>query len=640
MLRFPARSVSVAEISRRDLGLLGLILLLAGGLNFFSLAQNGYGNTYYAAAVKSMLLSWSNFFFVSFDLAGFVNVDKPPVGLWFQTLSTRIFGYSGFSLILPQALAGVISVALLFFLVRKAGGTTAGLIAAALLAVSPINLMVNRSNILESQVVLTLLLATWALLRALERQSFGWILCSGLLLGIGFNIKGLEAWLIVPVLLLTYLSGLPLAWWVRFRHLALMLLLMLALSLTWVLTVDLFPASQRPYVDSTLTNSELDLMFNYNGLQRLLGEPSYGGTPQVVKHYKGELGPVRLFQPQLGGQVSWFLPLALVGLVTLVWKSGWLEWRQSWKRRSLLPSQYMLLLWGGWVLTVGGFFSVAHRFNEYYLAVLAPAICAMAGWGAVALWQDSTRKGGRGWLLLIAFAATGLEQLNIINNYPDWNSWQLPLLIGICVGGVLLLATTRTLLPRRETSRRFCRYSKIINAAVGIPLLIVPLWWSSVSFTSDNEGEFPLSGPTPHQQGNYIVPPPDPQLLTYLKTYANRDRFLLATSGIEEAAAVLLATDRPVMALGGFSGYTPILTPTTLAARVANGEVHFFLIPSSNLTESQTSALYTLDPNIWFITSYTNALTHWVSDTCQPVAPEQWQTDPQFLALQLYYCAS
>jgi 4-amino-4-deoxy-L-arabinose transferase-like glycosyltransferase len=179
---------------RAENGALIAILLLAGGLNFYSLAQNGYGNSYYAAAVRSMLASWRNFFFVSFDPAGFVSVDKPPLGLWLQVGFVRIFGFNGVSL-------------------------------------AP-------------------------------------LLAGGALLGAGFNIRGLEAWLALPILVAVYLVATQLPWRTRLRNIALMLLLMLALSVSWVAVVDQVPASQRPYVDSTLTNSEFDLMFNYNGLQR------------------------------------------------------------------------------------------------------------------------------------------------------------------------------------------------------------------------------------------------------------------------------------------------------------------------------------------------------------------------------------
>ena len=159
------------NISKREYLALLILLLFTAGLNLFNLSENGYGNTYYAAAVKSMLTSWRNFIYLSFDPAGFVSVDKPPLGLWIQASSAKLFGFSGFSLMLPQALAGAISVAVLYFLINKVWGRLAGFIAAILLAISPINVVSNRSNILESLVVVALLLATWSILQAIERKS-------------------------------------------------------------------------------------------------------------------------------------------------------------------------------------------------------------------------------------------------------------------------------------------------------------------------------------------------------------------------------------------------------------------------------------------------------------------------------------
>ncbi|MEI7555090.1 glycosyltransferase family 39 protein [Candidatus Chlorohelix sp.] len=637
MTLLQTRTIATPKISRSEILALTAVLLLAALLNFLFLSQNGFGNSYYAAAVKSMLVSWKNFFYVSFDAAGFISVDKPPLGLWLQASSAMLFGFNGFSLMLPQALAGVGSVAILYFLVRKVGGAFAGFIAAVLLAISPINVVTNRSNILESLVVLTVLLATWAILHSIEQKSLSWLLVGGAFIGIGFNIKGLETWLVVPVLIATYLFGVQLAWRIRFLNLGLMLLIIICVSLAWIVTVDLTPSSQRPYVDSTLTNSEFDLTFNYNGTQRLFGEPSYGGKPPVIKHDKGDPGPIRLFQSPLASQVGWFLPFALLSLMAGLWKPDWGNLRLSLKRGYLLQPQYSLLLWGGWLITAGSFFSVALRFNQYYMAVFAPATCAMVGYGVVSLWRDMASPVWRGWLLLIAFGATALEQIIIMTGFPDWNNWQLPLLIAICVAGVLLLGTMRILLLRNLAKS----YLKVISAATLVTLLIVPLWWVSVSLTPNNAGEFPLSGPNPLQQGNFIVPEPDQSLLDYLKANLANERFFIATSSIEDAGSIALATDKAVMAMGGYSGYAAILTLQSLVTRVKAGEVKFFLIPFTNLQESQAQALYSQEIAATgnpFTTSYTNALTHWISDNCQPIPPNQWQTIPQLLKMQLYKC--
>src|SRR5436309_5110601 len=250
------------------------IMLISVFMNFFQLGQNGFGS-YYPAAVRSMMDNWHNFFFASYDPGGFVTIDKPPVGFWFEVASAKIFGFSPFSVLVPQALAGVLSVLLLYYLVQRHFGVVAGLLAALALALSPISIVTNRNITIDSTLALTLLVGAWAVLRAAETGRLRWLLLTAFIVGIGFNIKTLEAYLVVPAYGLLYLLAAPKSIWKRIGHLALAGVLLLAISLSWVVAVDLTPASQRPYVGSTQDNSELSLALGYNGIQRLLG--SFGG---------------------------------------------------------------------------------------------------------------------------------------------------------------------------------------------------------------------------------------------------------------------------------------------------------------------------------------------------------------------------
>ena len=250
---------------------LSLVLLLAAVLDFWQLNLVGFGNTYYAAAVKSMLQNWHAFLFNSFDSLGFVTIDKPPLGFWIQAASARVFGFNGLSLMLPQALAGVLSVALLYYLVRRVFGVVAGLLAALALAVMPVSVAASRNNIIDGLLVLTVLLAAWAVTRAVETGRLRWLLLCAVLVGLGFNIKMLEAYLVVPAFGLLYVLGAPVRWWARLGHLAVATVVLLAISLSWATTVDLTPAGARPYVGSSGTNSELNLALGYNGLNRLTG---------------------------------------------------------------------------------------------------------------------------------------------------------------------------------------------------------------------------------------------------------------------------------------------------------------------------------------------------------------------------------
>src|ERR1700694_1077724 len=256
---------------------LGGVMIVSIFMNFFQLGQNGFANTYYAAAIRSMLDNWHNFFFVAFDPGGFVSVDKPPLGFWLQAASAKIFGFTPFSVFLPQALAGVLSVLLLYHLVRRHFGVVAGLLAALALAISPISVLTNRNNTIDSTLVLVMLLGAWAVLKAAEKGKLRWLLLCAVFVGLGFNIKLLEASLVVPAYGLLYLLAAPRRIWIRIAHLALASLLMLTISLSWAVAVDLTPASSRPYVGSRQNNSELSLALGYNGIQRLIGQ-FFGGT--------------------------------------------------------------------------------------------------------------------------------------------------------------------------------------------------------------------------------------------------------------------------------------------------------------------------------------------------------------------------
>src|SRR5436309_6946055 len=386
---------------------LAVVMLVSIFMNFYQLGQNGFGNLYYASAIRSMLDSWHNFFFVSFDPGGFVSIDKPPLGFWLQAASAKVFGFTPFSILLPQALAGVLSVLLLYYLVRRHFGVVAGLLAALALAISPISVLTNRNNTIDSTLVLVMLLGAWAVLRAAESGKLRWLLLCAVFVGLGFNIKMLEAYLVVPAYGLLYLPAAPRRIWVRIGHLALAALLMLSISLSWAVAVDLTPASQRPYVGSSQDNSELSLALGYNGIQRLLGQFGFGGKiagntsgnttgsfppagtggtsggtftgdfsqpggsaqpPQGLgsdgggsgMFNTGNPGLLRLFNEPLGGQIVWLLPMALLGMFAL-----------AWQRRPRLREnrkQQSLILWGTWLLTMAIFFSIATFFHQYYLS--------------------------------------------------------------------------------------------------------------------------------------------------------------------------------------------------------------------------------------------------------------------------------
>ncbi|WP_061309676.1 glycosyltransferase family 39 protein [Clostridium botulinum] len=261
---------------------LSLILILSLILNLANLNIEGYANQYYAAGVKSMTLSLKNFFFISFDPASFVSIDKPPLGFWIQAIFAKIFGFSGWSIILPQAIAGVVSVGLIYVIVKRSFGTAAGLISAICLAVTPVFVAVSRNNTCDNLLVLTLLLACLVLSKAAEKGKLKYLLISLAIVGIGFNIKMLQAYMIIPAIYITYLLSNAASFKKRIVHLMAGTIILILVSLSWAFIVDLIPEGNRPYVGSSTNNSVMELIIGHNGLERLgIGSKSTqgGGAP-------------------------------------------------------------------------------------------------------------------------------------------------------------------------------------------------------------------------------------------------------------------------------------------------------------------------------------------------------------------------
>ncbi len=632
------------------LALLGVILL-AIALNFVRLEQEGYGNLYYAATVKSMLTSWHNFFYASFDPGGFVTVDKPPLGFWIQAASAALFGFTGWSLLLPQALAGVISVILLYHLVQRVFGPTAGLLAALVLAVTPIGVAANRNNTIDSLLILMLLLAAWAVIRAAEEGRLRWLLLGALLVGLGFNIKMMQAYMVLPAFYLLYLVAPSLPWWKRSIHLALATAVLLAVSLSWAVIVDLTPPEERPFIGSSQDNTVMELVIGHNAMARLLpggpsgqlppggrpGQPpsSPGGTPnqphlgwgqprqpppgvpgkggsQPFTSEIGERGLLRLFNRQLAGQISWLLPLAGLGLLAAAWQA---RRRFPRERRHQAPSPVPilgrgLLLWSVWLLPQMAFFSMANLFHRYYLAMMAPAIAALVGAGVVVMWDDYRRLNRRGWLLPLALVFSAAAQAVILAAFPDWSRWLTPLVGGLCLGAAGALTVARLM---KQASRR--HWPAAVATLGVLALLIAPTVWAIIPVWHGNDAHLPFAGPEllekPSQRGDVPDMPHFgwgmSRLVDYLLANREKEPFLAATLDANTAAPIILATGEPVMALGGFTGGDQILSVEDLEEWVTAGAVRFFLLPDQ---------------------AGQRDLTGWITTHCAAVPREQWQSAP------------
>ncbi|MCL6457077.1 MAG: glycosyltransferase family 39 protein, partial [Gorillibacterium sp.] len=264
-----------------------LIALLSAFFNGYNIWDERYVNTYYTTTVASMMQSLHNFFFASLDSAGFVTVDKPPVTFWIQTLSAELFGLHGWSVILPQALAGIGSVLLLYVLIKPTFGLAAARISALVMACSPVAVAVSRTNNIDSMLVFTLLLAAWLLFRGIKHNKSGCLIGAFAVIGIAFNMKMLQAYMVVPALLVLIV----IAWQVKRKRkisvIAGAVAVMLMVSFSWAVIVDFIPEDQRPYIGSSNTDSVLELALGYNGISRLTGDKGGGGAPSQVRNAGG-----------------------------------------------------------------------------------------------------------------------------------------------------------------------------------------------------------------------------------------------------------------------------------------------------------------------------------------------------------------
>ncbi|WP_433198229.1 glycosyltransferase family 39 protein [Nocardia sp. CA-107356] len=615
------------------------VLLIGTGIAYLcNLSVNGYGNSFYSAAVQAGSKSWKAFFFGSSDAANSITVDKPPASLWLMELSVRVFGLNSWSILVPEVLLAVAAVALVWATVRRPFGPAAGLIAGLALAVTPVAALMFRFNNPDALLVFLMVAAAWAMTRAVEDGRTRWLVLTGVFIGFGFLTKQLQVLLVVPALALTYLIAGPPELGKRILQLLAAGAAMIVAAGWWLLAVELWPASSRPWIGGSPHNSILELTLGYNGLGRLNGNehgsvtPGRGDMPPGGGGMWGSTGITRMFEPSQGGQIAWLIPAALVALVAGILLRGKAA-RTDGRRASLI-------LWGSWLLVTGLTFSfMAGIFHQYYTVALAPAIAALVGIGAVQLWQERHRM----WVRLFAALAVGLSTatswmlLSRSANFVPWLRWAV-LVVGV-------IATIGLLLP---APRKLALVSALAAAFVG---LSGPVAYCADTIATSHEGAIPSAGPNvgmfghrpgdggfggpggmpggrnadgrnanggrggaPGMNGTMGMQPggangragqgpggtndaagqggpmmsgpaggllsaskPSDKVVALLENNGTDYTWVAAAIGSNSAAGFQLATELPVMPIGGFNGSDPSPTLDQFEQYVADGKIHYFI---------------------------------------------------------------
>ncbi|MFJ9686987.1 glycosyltransferase family 39 protein [Streptomyces bacillaris] len=415
-------------------------LLLAVGVAYFvNLSASGYANSFYSAAVQAGSQSWKAFFFGSLDAANAITVDKPPAALWPMALSVRLFGLNSWAILAPQVLMGVATAAVLNTAVRRRFGPVAGLIAVGVFALTPVAALMFRFNNPDALLALLMTVTVWCVLRALEDGRTKWLLWAGAAVGFAFLTKTLQAFLILPPLALLYAVCAPVPVRKRLGQLALSALTMVVAGGWWVAIVELMPASSRPYVGGSQNNSFLELTFGYNGLGRINGEETGsvgGGGRGGGGGGWGETGIGRMFGSEVGGQIAWLLPAALILLVAGLWLTR--------KAARTDSARAAFLAWGGaLVMTAAVFSFMAGIFHQYYTVALAPYIAALVAMGAVVLWEERAAWWPRA-VLAGTVAVTVVWAYVLLGRTPEYLPWlRWAVLVGGLVGAVGLLVVGR-----------------------------------------------------------------------------------------------------------------------------------------------------------------------------------------------------
>ncbi|WP_068144436.1 ArnT family glycosyltransferase [Rhodococcoides corynebacterioides] len=624
----PSRPAATPAPSRRTLHWetpAAIALIVGTAVAYLvNLSASGWGNSFYAAAVQAGSQSWTAFFFGSSDAANSITVDKPPMSLWVMGLSVRLFGLNSWSVLAPQVIIGAASVAVLWRTVRRHAGPAAGLLAGLTLALTPVAALMFRFDNPDALLVLLMIVAVWATLRAVDDGRTRWLVVAGAAVGAGFLTKQLQVMLVVPPIALTYLVAGPVSLPRRVGQLVAALGAAVVTAGWWIAVVELWPASSRPWIGGSQNNSILELTLGYNGLGRLNGEETgsvvSGGGGGAAGRW-GDTGILRLFEAAQGGQIAWLVPAALIlGLAALVFRG------RAPRTDGLRAG---VVLWGLWLVVTGLTFSfMAGIFHAYYTVALAPAVAALVGTGAVVLWRRRDRIASR-LVLAAAMIATVATAWILLSRSATFVPW---LRIVVVVAGAVALVG---LLAPRLTGGRLAAVTVTAALIAGLAgptayavhTIATPHTGSIVSagpaveggrggFGGPGDGRGrgdgqaaarfpgaptgggpaggvpaggPAGGPPPGAAASDGAPAgggaggllngstPGAELTALLEQDAGTYTWVAATVGSNAASGYQLATEDPVMPIGGFNGSDPSPTLEQFQQYVAEGRIHYFL---------------------------------------------------------------
>ncbi|MGW4484831.1 glycosyltransferase family 39 protein [Amycolatopsis sp. NPDC004368] len=557
-------AVSVRPVPWTRPAVFGLLVLTAV-MYFWDLPASGFGNSFYAAAVQSGTQNVEAWLFGSLDAGNVITVDKPPAALWVGTAFARVFGFSSFTVLAPQALMGVVSVGLLYLTVRRVSGPVPGLLAGAGLALTPVAALMFRFNNPDALLVLLLIVAAYCAVRAAEKASPLWLTFAGVAVGFGFLTKMMQAFLVVPGLALAYLVAAPTSLGKRLLHLVCAGAAVLVSAGWFVALVSIWPAGSRPYIGGSTGDSLLELALGYNGLSRIFGGSGGGGFGGGGSAFGGSSGLGRMFGASFGTEVSWLLPAAVIGLVAGLWFT----------RRSARTdrTRAALLLWGGWLLVTGLVFSfMSGIVHPYYSVQLAPAIAAVVAISGHALWRGRAHQAPRA-VLGAMIAVTAVWSFILLDRTPDWLPWLRWVLValGLLIATVVVVGVA----PLRHAVTVLAAFCVLTlglgTAAYALDTAAQPHTGSiptSGSATSDVGSGFGAGFGFGDDQSNSELS----QLLAGTTT-----TWAAATTGSPSAASLELVSGKSVIAIGGWDGSDPAPTLTEFQQYVTNGQVSYYV---------------------------------------------------------------